>query len=508
MLPLDDWSLELLKRLADASWRSLCLAAIAFIVILIMRPRASSARHAVWTIVLCGMLALPILPAVVPRVSFRVLARQQSRQQQMNMSSLSNGAPKSSGAISGIPWTQPAGGPRWLLALAALYLSITTAFFVRFLIGYRLSRRLLARSEKVAESRAAYLLQDLAAAAGLCYPLPDLRFSAAVSVPLTIGWKEPAVILPRNWTEWDGWKLRAVLVHELAHIRRGDWLVTMAACVGRCVFWFHPLAWWLERHLATLAEQSSDDAALESTGDAARYASTILEFASALQAGGHRVTQYGVAMARSARVGRRIERVLELRQPDSGFVKRSAWIAILASALPFMYGAAAFQVEPRAAERSKAQRESDDLNKRMMTELFNLPATQASELERRLAQNPEDLEARVGLIGYYLVNGMPQKRLENILWLIEHHPESDLALSLQARLAPIDGPDNNPADFERAKTSWMAQAAAHTDDARVLAHAGDFLWESDPFVADELYTRARQVQPSNAFLTNRQAESV
>lgn len=318
--------------------------------------------------------------------------------------------------------------------------------------------------------------------------------------------RSPAVILPRNWTEWDDWKLRAVLVHELAHIRRGDWLVAMAACIGRCVFWFHPLAWWLERHLATLAEQSSDDGALESTGDAARYASTILEFASALHAGGRRVTQIGVAMARSARVGRRIERVLELRRPGSGFVKRSAWIAILASALPFIYGAAAFQFEPRAPERSKALRESDDLNKRMMTALFNLPATKASELERRLAQNPEDLEARVGLIGYYLVNGMALKRLENILWLIEHHPESDLALSLQARLTPIDGPDNNPADFERAKTSWMAQAAAHPDDARVLAHAGDFLWESDPFVADELHTRARQVEPANALLTNRQAE--
>jgi beta-lactamase regulating signal transducer with metallopeptidase domain len=46
------------------------------------------------------------------------------------------------------------------------------------------------------------------------------------------------------------------------HVRRADWAIAMLEGLNRRLFWFHPLAWWVERQLASLAEQACDDAAL------------------------------------------------------------------------------------------------------------------------------------------------------------------------------------------------------------------------------------------------------
>jgi beta-lactamase regulating signal transducer with metallopeptidase domain len=162
--------------------------------------------------------------------------------------------------------------------------------------------------------------------------LPRLHAAQNLVVPVTIGSRDPVILLPADWQAWDGWKLHAVLAHELAHVRRADWLVTVAASLNRCLFWFHPLAWWLERHLSALSEQACDEAALLTVRDTTRYARAVLEFASALQ-DGRRLT-YGVAMARTAKVSRRIDRILELRTPGPGIMKKGAWAAILACALP------------------------------------------------------------------------------------------------------------------------------------------------------------------------------
>ena len=86
--------------------------------------------------------------------------------------------------------------------------------------------------------------------------------SAACASPVT--WMaSPVVILPETWHEWSSSKLDAVLAHEQAHVRRRDPLVQWLALLNRAVFWFHPIAWWLERRLTALAEQTWDDAVLD-----------------------------------------------------------------------------------------------------------------------------------------------------------------------------------------------------------------------------------------------------
>ena len=115
-------------------------------------------------------------------------------------------------------------------------------------------------------------------------------------MPLTVGWLRPKVLLPAGWERWPEDKLQAVLAHERIHVRRGDWAVGVLAGLNRSIFWFHPLAWWLERQLAQLAEQASDDAALLVVGTEP-YARALLDMAAAVKTGQGRLTWEATAMA-------------------------------------------------------------------------------------------------------------------------------------------------------------------------------------------------------------------
>ena len=475
-------SLEILGHLADASVRVLGVALVAIAVLAIPRLRHAAARHAVWSAVLAGMLALPVLSPLLPPLAVKMFQRS-APANTLILGNLQTSSHSSSHVAPSRRSPTPA-IPIWPMALAAIYLAGVVASLARLLWAWRTCRCLVDHSQLVRDPDAQALVADLAAAHGMEWPLPQLRSSASVIVPMTAGFSDPVILLPVNWQLWDAWKLRAVLAHELAHIRRGDWLVTVAASVNRCLFWFHPLAWWLERHLSALAEQASDAAALGCVSDAPRYASTVLDFAAILQSG-RRLT-YGVAMARTAKVSRRIDRILALRQPGPAIVSAKTWIAIGACALPLVYSVAALQVaqppytpniHPGIAE--------------VLTEGSKLNAAEAQELESQIARDPDDLAARGKLISYYFQHGQTASILENIDWLIEHHPESDVTSYFS------NSHFLSPANYERKKALWMAQAKAHPNDARVLANAARFLGEQDGFAERDLLTKAREVEPSN-----------
>jgi len=86
-------------------------------------------------------------------------------------------------------------------------------------------------------------------------------------------------ILPEGWQDWVPAKLDAVLIHENEHVRRHDPFVQWLAVINRAIFWFHPLAWWLERRLASLSEEACDTAVLERGHDAADYSGYLLDLA-------------------------------------------------------------------------------------------------------------------------------------------------------------------------------------------------------------------------------------
>ena len=104
----------------------------------------------------------------------------------------------------------------------------------------------------------------------------DIRVSDAISSPVTFGFLCPAVLLPANFPELDEPVQDAILCHEILHVRRRDWLFTLAEELVRSVFWFHPAIWWLLGEIGLAREQVVDRQVVELTRSREEYVDCLL----------------------------------------------------------------------------------------------------------------------------------------------------------------------------------------------------------------------------------------
>jgi uncharacterized protein (TIGR03435 family) len=113
---------------------------------------------------------------------------------------------------------------------------------------------------------------------------------------VTVGLLHSEVILPLQWRDWPQAKLDAVLAHEGEHARRHDPLTQWLAMLNRALFWFHPVSWWLARHLSALAEEACDNAVLSRGYSPKDYVEYLMEMARSVEHLGGRLKVFGVAM--------------------------------------------------------------------------------------------------------------------------------------------------------------------------------------------------------------------
>jgi beta-lactamase regulating signal transducer with metallopeptidase domain len=134
----------------------------------------------------------------------------------------------------------------------------------------------------------------------------DLVQSGRVRVPLVVGWLRPAIVLPvsdhdcERATETE---VDATLIHELAHLHRGDDLWCLVQQIVQVVYWPHPLIWLAARLIAGAREQACDDLCVQWVGSARNYREVLLAVASRLvkHSGSLSVsTSIGLAMAQGS----------------------------------------------------------------------------------------------------------------------------------------------------------------------------------------------------------------
>ena len=145
------------------------------------------------------------------------------------------------------------------------------------------------------------------------------------------------------------------------------------------------------------------------------------------------------------------------------------------------------------------------------TEL-QITAKDAKEMEERLVSNPDDLARREQLIEYYFqanltlrTADLEEKREEHVLWLIEHHPEAELAGSPEAQIMPL-GLSGSTEGYERGKQLWLEQVEKHPNNQRILTNAGQFLSFFDRKTAQKLLEKALTLDPSDLQTSSRLAQ--
>ncbi|MEE8243453.1 MAG: TonB family protein, partial [Pseudomonadales bacterium] len=161
----------------------------------------------------------------------------------------------------------------------------------------------------------------------------SLRLSDHIDSPLTWGMFRPDVVVPGDWSNWPDAKRRAVLSHELAHVRRFDSFTTLLSGIICCLFWMNPLVWVAHRRMLLEAEFACDDIVVNEGVAPTFYASQLLEIARTRKLG------LAMAMATAPTLPKRIRAILDsdIRRTAMN-VKRLGLVVTLALAVVLPIG--------------------------------------------------------------------------------------------------------------------------------------------------------------------------
>jgi beta-lactamase regulating signal transducer with metallopeptidase domain len=110
-------------------------------------------------------------------------------------------------------------------------------------------------------------------------PPVRLLVSGLLQAPAAVGWLRPIVLVPAGaLAGLPPGQMEALLVHELAHVRRHDYLVHMVQSAVEAILFYHPAVWRISGHMRSERELCCDDIAVSITGDATVYARALAEF--------------------------------------------------------------------------------------------------------------------------------------------------------------------------------------------------------------------------------------
>lgn len=493
----------IVSLLLEVSWRSVLIAALVGGVLLLWRVKGGAARHAAWTVVMVAMLLMPALLAIAPewQVPVRVpvvgavapiaQSGEAGVEPMTTMPSVAGEVPATRAAIGApvdvavVPVARQAAQVDepdqvdWAQVAILVWLAGIAVNVVVMAVGWQMARRLV-RGARTSEID------------------PRVLESPAVSAPCAVGVWNVSVVVPRVWRTWSRAGRDAVLQHEFAHVRRRDLFVAFLTRLNRAVFWFNPIAWWLERRIAVAAEQACDEAVLLSGQDPQRYAAVLVEMAGALRSGGGRVAWQSIGMADGGDLESRVDRVLTGEVPRLSRWRAVGVMGMSAAALVVAVACqqapapapAPLQEDPVVAENIRRNQER--------TEEFlaaqKMSLAEAKALAAQFEKDSNDLPAARKLLTFYRDRGpelmgwneMVAARRALLLTLIEQHPEAaETYWPITRRL--------DPEGYDRARAAWLAQTAKPAVTPRTLGNAASFFRAWEPEVAERLLLKAESI---------------
>lgn len=140
-----------------------------------------------------------------------------------------------------------------------------------------------------------------------------IRFSSLVTTPMVIGFFRPVVLLPiKIITRLPEKQIEAILAHELAHIKRNDYLVNLMQTLMEVIFFYHPVVWLISARIRTERENCCDDLVVSVTGETVDYAEALVNI-------GHVEIQNNLSLAFSGNKDNLKERVQRMFTPRTLF---------------------------------------------------------------------------------------------------------------------------------------------------------------------------------------------
>jgi TonB family protein len=313
--------------LASAALKGTAVLIAAGLAAWMLRRRSAAARHLVWTAAAAALLALPILSLTLP--ALRVPARSNGPLAVFQVFSSQRTAPSPRLAAPADTFASRAGAAAREIDFrtgTTVVWAIGASFFLLQIVFACFALRRLRRGARPLD--AAEVPQEL----GILHPV-DVLEAARPGMPMTFGVLRPTVLLPDGASQWRPDRLRVVLLHELAHVRRGDVATHLLARTALALYWWNPLAWFAWREFLKERERATDDLVLHAGERASDYAGHLLEVARTLQPA-PATAWAAIAMARRSQLEGRLIAILDsgvARKPSGRGAPAAA--AVLAAAL-------------------------------------------------------------------------------------------------------------------------------------------------------------------------------
>jgi HEAT repeat protein/beta-lactamase regulating signal transducer with metallopeptidase domain len=336
--------------LVHSLWEGAVIAVVLFGFLRLVNPRRSAVRYLAATFALLLLVILPPLTAsrmpgrgtaatiqdphpnfesiaptggetetevVKPTTELAAEAPAESKQAVAGDGEIQLGDERSrSGAIvallprvrSALPW------------LVGLWTAGVLVLSLRLLGAWLRARQLRIDGTSAVDPAYEKVLERLVAKLGVLRPVRLLQ-SSILQVPAVIGWLRPVVLIPATLSSGlTISQVEAILAHELAHIRRHDYLVNLLQALVETLLFYHPAAWWISRQVRQEREHCCDDVAIRACGDRKLYAGALLTLEQ------HRA----IALLPAATGGDLVARIRRIASPSLSHAETSSrWLAAL-----------------------------------------------------------------------------------------------------------------------------------------------------------------------------------
>jgi beta-lactamase regulating signal transducer with metallopeptidase domain len=328
------------RALVHFLWQGALLALLAAGALRLLAREAPQVRYVVACCAMVAMLAVPVFTGVVSYASGSGVATDTAARA-LSPLGVAGGATAAAPAVGPAAGSGPASWPRLVSAavraetflpwVVLVWLAALLALSARALAGVY-GVHTLRRSAMPADPAWQRRVDELAGRLGIDQVVGLLE-AARVQVPAVVGWLRPVILVPATaMTGLSPRQLELILLHELAHIRRHDYLLNLLQVVAETVLFYSPAVWWLSARIREEREHCCDDVAVAASGEASMYARALIE----LEELRHAPPRVAIAVSGGSLLGR-VRRLLGSPEAAS---PGGRWLAGMIALALLGYGAA------------------------------------------------------------------------------------------------------------------------------------------------------------------------
>lgn len=308
-------------------FKTTVILSLAWAIAFLMRRRSAAARHVVWTAAFSALLVLPLLSVSLPPLRARLPGAIAAPNLTFRMAAAATALQPGPSAAA-----RPRGNARlpgvgvqadWVALLEGLWAVGSAILLAQIAVGWMAASRLRREASP-------YRVNDVLANT-------EVLVTPRGTMPMSFGLLRPVVFLPAEADNWSDEQRRMVLLHEVAHVERGDLATSLLARTALSLCWWNPLAWTAWRAFLRERERAADDRVLKAGARASAYAAYLLEIARTLQSK-QSLGWAAIAIARRSQLEGRLLAILDTRANRGTLGRAPVFAAILVAivaAAPF-----------------------------------------------------------------------------------------------------------------------------------------------------------------------------